>query len=120
MPPGSSLIYTASDVARLPLPDGVDYSASKAAIVSITRSLSVQLAPLGIRVNAVAPGFTYTPFLASGGYTTETMLETISGFPMQRMEQPVELSPVYVDLATPDKTYVTGSIFGVTGGLHGF
>lgn len=120
MPPGSALIYTASNVARLPLINGVDYSASKAAIVSIVRSLSGQLAPLGIRVNAVAPGFTYTPFIATGGYNTTTMFGVVRNFPTPRLEQPAELAPMYVDLATADKTYVSGTIVGVTGGLQGF
>ncbi|KAF2877598.1 oxidoreductase [Massariosphaeria phaeospora] len=120
LPPGSALIFTASDVARLPLEDGIDYSASKAAIVSITRSLGVHLVSLGIRANAVAPGLVYTPFLATAGYNTTEALETNARFPTPRLEQPVELSPIYVDLATSDKSYVTGSVWGATGGLHGF
>ncbi|KAF2193009.1 hypothetical protein K469DRAFT_715033 [Zopfia rhizophila CBS 207.26] len=110
MPPSSSITYTAFYVARLPLEGGVDYSATKAILVSMTRSLSVQLAPLGICVNAVSPAFKYMPSLAAPAYTTEMILETISTFPTPRIEQPVELGPGYVDLADELKTYVSGSI----------
>lgn len=119
LPPGSSLIYTVSDVARLPPSQAVPYAASKAAIVSIIRSLSNQLASRGIRVNGVAPGLTYSPFLAATGMTTED-ISNPSRYPMRRIEQPVELSPVYVDLAEESKTYVTGHIWGDAGGRFGF
>ncbi|KAJ4288970.1 hypothetical protein N0V90_011312 [Kalmusia sp. IMI 367209] len=119
LPPGSSLIYTASNVARLPPQNAVPYAASKAAIVSMIRSLSNQLAPQGIRVNGVAPGLTYSPFLAAVGMTTEDVTTNIRS-PMGRIEQPVELSPVYVDLAEASKTYVTGHIWGDAGGQFGF
>ena len=72
LPPGSSIIFTASDVARDPLPGAVPYSATKAALANMVKSLAQQLQPLGIRVNGVAPGFAYTPFLNAQGYDTET------------------------------------------------
>lgn len=120
MSPGSSIIFTASNVAANPIPDGIDYSATKAALVNIARGLAVQLAPFGIRVNAVAPGMTYTPFLAASGYTTGGMLEQAASSPTQRMEQPVELAPLYVDFAESSNTYTSGSIWGAYGGRGGF
>jgi NAD(P)-dependent dehydrogenase (short-subunit alcohol dehydrogenase family) len=120
LPPGASIINTASIVASNPAASFVDYAASKAAIVSITRSLSKQLAPLGIRVNAVAPGLVYTPFLASAGINATTLHSLLAGYPTSRLEMPAELAPIYVDLATADKTFVSGSIWGATGGLSGF
>jgi NAD(P)-dependent dehydrogenase (short-subunit alcohol dehydrogenase family) len=120
LPPGASIINTASVVASDPAATFVDYAASKSAIVSITRSLSKQLAPLGIRVNAVAPGLVYTPILASSGMNTSTLMAMLSGYPTPRLEMPAELAPVYVDLAASDKTFVSGSVWGATGGLSGF
>jgi NAD(P)-dependent dehydrogenase (short-subunit alcohol dehydrogenase family) len=120
LPPGASIINTASIVASNPAASFVDYAASKAAVVSITQSLSKQLAPHGIRVNAVAPALVYTPFLASTGINATTLASILAGYPTSRLEMPVELAPIYVDLATTDKTYVSGSVWGVMGGLSGF
>jgi NAD(P)-dependent dehydrogenase (short-subunit alcohol dehydrogenase family) len=118
--PGASIINTASVVASDPGATFVDYAASKAAIISITRSLSKQLAPLGVRVNAVAPGMVYTPILASSGMNTSTLMTLLSSYPTPRLAMPAELASVYVDLVASDKTYVSGSVWGVTGGLSGF
>jgi NAD(P)-dependent dehydrogenase (short-subunit alcohol dehydrogenase family) len=120
LPPGSSIINTASIVASNPDATLFDYAASKAAIVSITRSLGKQLAELGIRVNAVAPGIVYTPFLPSAGIDDIILKKLLSSYSAPRLEMPAELAPLYVDLAAVDKTFVTGSIWGATGGLSGF
>jgi NAD(P)-dependent dehydrogenase (short-subunit alcohol dehydrogenase family) len=120
LPPGSSIINTASIVAINPAANFLDYAASKAAVVSITRSLGKQLAPLGIRVNAVAPGLVYTPFLSAAGIDDIALEKLLSSYPTPRLEMPAELAPIYVDLATPDKTFVTGSVWGGAGGLSGF
>lgn len=120
LPPGSSIINTASIVASNPSGTFVDYAASKAAVVSITRSLSKQLAQKGIRVNAVAPGLVYTPFLLSAGINSTTLEALLTTYPNKRLEMPVEVSPLYVDLATNDKSFVTGSVWGAAGGLSGF
>ena len=118
--PGSSIINTASIVASNPAASFVDYAASKAAIVSITQSLGKQLAKRGIRVNAVAPGLVYTPFLVSAGIDKSVLKGLLSSYPSPRLEMPAEVAPLYVDLATGDKTFVTGSVWGATGGLSGF
>ncbi|KAF2844484.1 twin-arginine translocation pathway signal [Plenodomus tracheiphilus IPT5] len=120
LPPGSSIINTASIVAADPTANSVDYAASKAAVVSITRSLSKQLAPAGIRVNAVAPGVVFTPFLVSAGMNDSILASLLASCPTTRPEMPAELAPVYVDLAASDNGYVSGSIWGATGGLTGF
>jgi NAD(P)-dependent dehydrogenase (short-subunit alcohol dehydrogenase family) len=120
LPPGSSIINTASIVASNPAASFVDYAASKAAVVSITRSLAKQLARVGIRVNAVAPGLVYTPFLVSARIDNAVLKGLLASYPSPRLEMPAEVAPLYVDLATEDKTFVTGSIWGATGGLSGF
>lgn len=102
-----------------PLSTAVDYGASKAAIAHMVRSLALQLVEQGIRVNGIAPGFTYTPFIVSGGYTTETMNSVADAMPFGRMEQPVELAPLYVNVAEPDKTFVSGEVFAAAGASPG-
>lgn len=113
---GSSIISTASVTAYAGAPLLVDYSSTKGAIVSFTRSLSLQLACKGIRVNAVAPGPIWTPLIVSS-YSAEYVktfgLETA----MKRAGQPFELAPTYIYLASDDSSFVTGQVLHVNGGI---
>jgi NAD(P)-dependent dehydrogenase (short-subunit alcohol dehydrogenase family) len=114
--PGSSIISTASVTAYAGAPLLVDYSSTKGAIVSFTRSLSLQLVSKGIRVNAVAPGPVWTPLIVSSysaQYVKTFGLET----PMKRAAQPFELAPTYIYLASEDSSYVTGQVLHVNGGI---
>jgi NAD(P)-dependent dehydrogenase (short-subunit alcohol dehydrogenase family) len=114
--PGSSIISTASVTAYAGAPLLVDYSSTKGAIVSFTRSLSLQLVSQGIRVNAVAPGPIWTPLIVSSysaDYVRTFGLET----PMKRAGQPFELAPTYIYLASEDSSYVTGQVLHVNGGI---
>jgi len=113
---GSSIVNTASITAYKGSKDLIDYSATKGAIVSFTRSLSQSLVGQGIRVNAVAPGPVWTPLIPS------TFDETkVSKFgadtPMKRAGQPEELAPSYVFLASDDSAYITGQVIHVNGGV---
>jgi NAD(P)-dependent dehydrogenase (short-subunit alcohol dehydrogenase family) len=90
----------------------IDYTATKGAIVSFTRSLSLSLANQGIRVNAVAPGPIWTPLIPSA-FTAE---EVKTFGPMKRPGQPFELAPAYVLLASDDSSYISGQILFVNGG----
>ncbi len=92
---GSTIINTASVTAYAGHPLLVDYSATKGAIVSFTRSLSLQLVDSGIRVNAVAPGPIWTPLQVSS-YTAEYITTLGTDTPMKRAGQPFELAPTYV------------------------
>ncbi|WP_129691295.1 SDR family oxidoreductase [Gottfriedia acidiceleris] len=113
---GSSIISTASVTAYAGAPLLIDYSSTKGAIVSFTRSLSLQLAKKGIRVNAVAPGPIWTPLIVSS-YSAEYVktfgLETA----MKRAGQPFELAPTYIYLASDDSSFVTGQVLHVNGGI---
>lgn len=112
---GSSIINTASITAYQGNKLLIDYSATKGAIVSFTRSLALSLVSKGIRVNGVAPGPIWTPLIPSSfsaKYVTTFGLET----PMKRAGQPIELAPAYVYLASDDSTFVTGQILHVNGG----
>ena len=113
--PGSTIINTASVTAYEGNKSLIDYSATKGAIVTFTRSLALSLAPRQIRVNAVAPGPIWTPLIPSTFVGSQ-----ITGFgsdtPLGRAGQPVEVAPAYVYLASRNSTYVTGQVIHVNGG----
>ncbi|GIP18222.1 NAD(P)-dependent oxidoreductase [Paenibacillus montaniterrae] len=115
MKKGSTIISTASVTAYAGEPLLVDYSSTKGAIVSFTRSLSLQLAEQGIRVNAVAPGPIWTPLIVSS-YSADYVKTFGLDTPMKRAGQPFELAPTYIYLASDDSSYVSGQVLHVNGG----
>ena len=112
---GASIINTASVTAYKGKETLIDYSATKGAIVSFTRSLSLSLAKNGIRVNAVAPGPVWTPLIPSS-FSPEEVERFGKDTPLGRAAQPFELAPSYVYLASDDSGYVTGQVLHVNGG----
>lgn len=112
---GASIINTASITAYEGHDQLLDYSATKGAIVTFTRSLAKSLAKQGIRVNGVAPGPIWTPLIPST-FTEEKVAAFGSNTPMGRAGQPNELAPSYVFLASDDSSYVSGQIIHVNGG----
>jgi NAD(P)-dependent dehydrogenase (short-subunit alcohol dehydrogenase family) len=118
MPKGGSIITTASIQATHPSPSLLDYAPTKAAILAFTRALARQVAKDGIRVNCVAPGPVWTPLQSSGGQPAKKIPEFGSETPMGRPGQPVEMAPLYVLLASQESSYVTGEVYGATGGLE--
>ncbi len=119
LPPGATIINTASVVAYDPPALLLDYSATKAAIIAFTQALAKQVAEQGIRVNAVAPGPFWTPLQPSGGQPPDQVQSFGSQTPMGRPGQPVELASIYVQLASQDTSYASGGVFGSTGGRPG-
>jgi NAD(P)-dependent dehydrogenase (short-subunit alcohol dehydrogenase family) len=113
---GSSIMSTASVAAYVGEPSLVDYSSTKGAVVSFTRSLALQLVVKGIRVNAVAPGPVWTPIIVSG-FTADKVKTFGVDTPMKRAGQPFELAPAYIYLASDDSSYVTGQVLHVNGGM---
>lgn len=113
--PGSTIINTSSVVAYRPSPDLLPYSATKAAIVSFTKNLAEKAIEKGIRVNAVAPGPIWSP-LNPMAMPEEKVREFGKQTLMGRPGQPIEVAKVFVFLASDDASYVTGHVYGVTGG----
>lgn len=118
MPPGSTIINTTSIQSYQPSPGLLDYASTKAAITAFTHALAKQVASCGIRVNGVAPGPIWTPLQPSGGQPQEKVEKFGAEMPMKRPGQPAELAPIYVVLASQESSFVTGEIYGVTGGNH--
>lgn len=113
--PGACIINTASITAYEGHDQLIDYSASKGAVVSFTRSLSESLVKQGIRVNGVAPGPIWTPLIPAS-FPADQVATFGSTVPMQRAGQPKELAPTYVFLASNDASYMSGQILHVNGG----
>ncbi|AVP36285.1 SDR family NAD(P)-dependent oxidoreductase [Staphylococcus felis] len=113
---GSSIILTSSIQAMKPSPHLLDYAMTKSCNVSLTKGLAAQLGPKGIRVNAVAPGPVWTPLQICGGQPQVNIPEFGQNQPLQRAGQPVELADVYVLLASENASFITGQVYGVTGG----
>jgi NAD(P)-dependent dehydrogenase (short-subunit alcohol dehydrogenase family) len=117
MPAGSAIIQSSSVQAYSPSEHLVDYATTKAAMNAFTKGLSKQLAPQGIRVNAVAPGPVWTPLQVVAGQPKEAIPEFGLDTPLGRAGMPVELAPAYVFLASPESSYVVGETLNVNGGL---
>jgi NAD(P)-dependent dehydrogenase (short-subunit alcohol dehydrogenase family) len=114
--PGAAIINTTSIQAVDPSPGLLDYATTKAGILAFTKALSQQMMQHGVRVNGVAPGPFWTALQPSGGQTQEKVQHFGEKTPYGRPGQPVEIAPVYVFLASQEASYVTGEIYGVTGG----
>ncbi|WP_426017026.1 SDR family oxidoreductase [Brevundimonas sp. DWR2-3-1b1] len=117
LPAGASVITTASIQAYEPSAILLDYATTKAGIVAYTKALAKQLIEKGIRANVVAPGPFWTPLQSSGGQPQEAVMKFGEQVPLGRPGQPVEIAPVYVLLASQEGSYITGEVFGVTGGM---
>jgi NAD(P)-dependent dehydrogenase (short-subunit alcohol dehydrogenase family) len=115
LPPGSAIINTTSIQAYQPSPGLLDYATTKAGILNFTKALAQELAPQGIRVNAVAPGPIWTPLIPAT-MPKDKVDEFGGDTPLGRAGQPAELAPAYVFLASSDSSYITGERIGVTGG----
>jgi NAD(P)-dependent dehydrogenase (short-subunit alcohol dehydrogenase family) len=112
---GSAIVNTSSVTAYAGNEQLIDYSATKGAITTFTRSLALSLAGKGIRVNAVAPGPIWTPLIPST-FPADQVATFGANTPMKRPGQPEELAPAYVFLASDDSSYMSGQMIHVNGG----
>tara|TARA_R110002050_G_scaffold36360_3_gene91114 strand:- start:100 stop:948 length:849 start_codon:yes stop_codon:yes gene_type:complete len=110
---GATIINTSSVTAYRGSDHLLDYSSTKGAIVSFTRSLSQNLAKKKIRVNGVAPGPIWTPLIPA---TFDDVSDFGQNTPMGRAGQPSEVAPAYVFLASDDSSYITGQFIHINGG----
>ncbi len=115
MKEGSTIVNSTSVTAYRGSPQLIDYSATKGAIVSFTRSLSMNLVEKGIRVNGVAPGPIWTPLIPAT-FNEERVAEHGSKSPMGRRGEPAEVAPCYLFLASKDSSYMSGQILHPNGG----
>lgn len=112
---GDAIINTGSIVGKTGIPILIDYSSSKGAIHSFTKSLALNLGEKGIRVNCVVPGPVWTPNIP-GTMPVEEVENFGHEVALKRPGQPEELAPAYVFLASEDGSFVTGCLLDVTGG----
>ena len=116
-----AIVNISSAAGHKPVPSGSHYAATKAAVESLTRSWALELAPQGIRVNAIAPGPVDTPGFDKSGIPAETLGEVKNAFvkqvPLGRMGNAEEVARWVLAIADPSATWVTGQILSVDGGM---
>ena len=121
MNPGSSIILNASVVRELGTPNASVYSATKAAVVSLAKTLAAELLSRKIRVNAISPGLTQTNFFANTGLTEEQVegfaAQMLPKIPMQRLGHSPEIAKAVTFLASDESSYIVGGEIKVDGGM---
>ncbi len=124
---GGCIINMASIAARTGRPLLADYAASKAAVISITQSAALALAPQRVRVNAVCPGVVDTPMWAQidrewgeavGAKPGDVLAGRVAGIPLGRIQTPEDVAGLVAFLASDDAAYITGQAINVCGGLQ--
>ena len=118
-PDGGSVVNVSSVVSTLGLPNASVYSATKAAVDAVTRSLAKELGPRKIRVNSINPGMVETEGTQTAGIVESEMRKhTESATPLGRIGQPNDVAPAVVYLASPDSSWVTGETLFISGGYR--
>jgi NAD(P)-dependent dehydrogenase (short-subunit alcohol dehydrogenase family) len=118
---GASIVLNGSINARIGMPNSSVYAASKAALISLAKTLSAELLPRGIRVNVVSPGPVHTPLYGKLGFDTAT-LETVaaqiqSQVPLGRFGTPEEIASTVLHLSSPESAFIVGTEIIADGGM---
>jgi NAD(P)-dependent dehydrogenase (short-subunit alcohol dehydrogenase family) len=117
---GGSIVNVTSRLASIGVPSMVVYGASKGAVLALTRGAAVELAPLGIRVNAVAPGMTATPmfnaYLAARSDPEGARRSVTEAIPQGRLAEPEDVAAAVAYLASEESAHVTGASIPIDGG----
>lgn len=116
LPEGGSVVVTTSVQAFQPSGHLSDYAMTKSSQVAFVLAMTQQLAEKGVRINAVSPGPVWTVLQVAGGQPQESIPEFGQKEPLKRAGQPVELADTYVLLASDSASYITGQVYGITGG----
>jgi NAD(P)-dependent dehydrogenase (short-subunit alcohol dehydrogenase family) len=120
---GGSIINQGSVAALVGIANFASYCAAKGAVVALTRSMSVDLAPRGVRVNVICPGTVYTPLMEpmlrarGGGDMAAGLALTVAKYPIGRLGTPEEIAAVALFLASDDSSFLTGSVITADGGM---
>ena len=118
-PAGGSIVNISSVTATSPLPGASVYSAAKAAVDAVTRSLAKELGPRNIRVNAINPGMVETEGLHAAGIAESDFRKHVElQTPLGRIGQPQDIAPAAVYLASADSAWVTGQTLDIAGGFQ--
>lgn len=118
-PEGGSIVNISSLVSTYAPPNGAVYSATKAAVDAVTKSLAKELGPRKIRVNSINPGMVETEGTHAGGFTDSDMRkQTEATTPLGRIGQPQDIAPAVVFLASQDSSWITGETLFIAGGLR--
>jgi NAD(P)-dependent dehydrogenase (short-subunit alcohol dehydrogenase family) len=118
-----SIINQGSVAALVGIANFASYCAAKGAVVALSRSMSVDLAPHGVRVNAICPGTVYTPLMEplltarGGGDLAAGLALTVAKYPIGRLGTPEEIAVVALFLASDDSSFLTGSVITADGGM---
>jgi NAD(P)-dependent dehydrogenase (short-subunit alcohol dehydrogenase family) len=118
-----AIVNQGSVAALVAVPNFAAYCAAKGAVVSLTRSMAIDLAPRGIRVNAICPGTVFTPLMEpllrarGGGDLQAGLAKTVAKYPIGRLGTPEEIARVALFLASDDGSFLTGSIVTADGGM---
>jgi NAD(P)-dependent dehydrogenase (short-subunit alcohol dehydrogenase family) len=117
---GGSIVNVSSRLASIGMPRMVVYGASKGAVLALTRGAAVELAPLGIRVNAVAPGMAATPmfktYIAEQADGEDTRRRIVDAIPQGRLAEPEDVAAAVAYLAADESAHVTGASIPIDGG----